>query len=1097
MSRKRRASSASVDVSAGPSSSSSQVASRNQTQNQNKRRKRQESVVEETIEESSTQSVVEYPQLAHPEPLVEEEEEENIANPTPLRQVRFSEAAENNGNGSTSAHLTPHVNKHKKTIHRRITLDPSSLPLTSTPVASQNKKSRASLPPNFSFSQDSPGRIQELQFIPLSQVLQERVKRRLRRSHLSEEINAIHENNKSEIKARIQLQQLRDEIDERDDRVRLLLRELEMQRQLGIDIRDESAQDRQKINDMEAELVILRQEIEEKREQEAALPQVDGADDIDIIDEDMMIINSPMIRSQEFVPYPNISSSQQVATLEAATPSRPSTTRTRSTESVSQLSLPDANVQAEREAFETAIKFWTREASDAKAALQILTIELQSLGFGDGNTSTEAVLGSIRDAFSSVRERLEAALPGEVPADVSNSELIERVADHLESLATNVADQEGALGEADQVQQELAREVDGLLEKLTEAEIRKRELERRWHELDEQTNSDEIFINELEEKLNQITKDHDIVQGMLNAKTSELVTLEKANSEMDVTVDKLGAALNDYRTVEEKLHALIERMEREHLHALADLESVHKNTVDNLEATLNQESAARQAAETDALAKTAVITNLELLVEQDLAGIESLKQQLAELEDEKAAEQGAKEAAEGEAEQKTTFIENLEVQIGNAENNLDNLREELDRLRELNDAQNRQREAAEEELDAREAKIEDLNKKLHEIGTQANQLRQKLFEIQQREKTSVGKLEHEAKDREDQFQEDMAKEISRRQQAENTAANRNVIIMQIEEALRNAESAMKETLADRDDKITELAALNDRLESALKTTTEDLENTITELENLQASSESQINQLLGDVAALQSQVVEQAAAISTLELDANTTAELHATAITDRDNAIANLNHDIFQARNRIEALESETTSLERRVESEAEAMLELHSSKDEEIAALKGTITNKQAEIENLKVRANDVDSAWDKLLKEKDQEIQGLVVSGEASDKMVARLTKLNASLKERLRKFVRDSTATAQSMRDDVQEALNNTASKNDALRDEGMRVLEEAESMDTVSQLVEVGVPSSSSAPKNKTFLQKFKRQSKSKRQYDSGIGVEDEDSLLME
>lgn len=1021
-----------------------------------------------------------------------------MVNPTPLRHVHFSEVAESNGNGSTSTHLTPHINKHKKSINRRITLSPATF--DNSNVLSRKSKSRVSLPPNFTFSQDSPGIVQELQFAPLSQILQERVKRRLRRSHLSEETNNIHESNKSEIRARVELRQLRAEIEERDDRLRQLSYDLEVQRQLGIDVSEESAAERQRIKDMELEVVTLKQEIEEKREQEAALPQLDGTDDIDqeMVDDDMYIINSPIVRAQsEDIAYPDLPLDQDIST-----PLRQSSRPAEQlviTDAKTQLVLPDAAIQAEREAFEEAIKFWTREASDSKAALQILTIELQSLGFGDATVNPDAILASIRESFSNIRIRLEAALPGQVPGDVSNADLIELLAEHLESLADRVAAQEATITETSGLQDELIREIDGLVDKLSDSEIRKRELERLFSEADKQTQEDEVFIAELEEKLEEIKKDHDMVQSMLNAKKSELDTFEVANRELDATVDKLGRALEGYRASEERLQGLIERMESEHHHALADLEAVHKEIIDDLEIKLSTETTARDAAGKDADEKQASITALELRIEQDIVNIDSLKQQLAILEAEKSAEQGAKEAAEGEVEEKTTFIEELEVKIEKAETNMEDLSAELGRLRDLNEAEKRQRVAAEEELDIRESKIEDLNNKLHDQGVQANQLRQKLFEIQVREKESVEKLERDAADREEQFQEDMSAEIARREQAEAAAASRNVTIVEVEEALRQAEKAMMETLGDRDEKITELAALADQLQFELEKTNTELDSTITELETLQTTSESRISQLLTDIADLQSQVVEQSATISGLRSEAATTAEIHSTAITERDESIANLNDEIFQAKNRIIVLESEKTSLERRVEAEAESMLELQASKDDEIAALKDAITLKQSEIENLTVKAREVDMAWEKLVEERDEEIEELKTSSEETSASVRRLTKLNASLKEKLRRFVRDSTATAQAMREDVEAALASAADKNAGLHEEGARVLEEAEAMDEVGEMVEIQASSSSSSKASNKLLQKFKKTSKSRRQYDSGIGVEEdgEESMLLE
>ncbi|GAB7355388.1 hypothetical protein MBLNU459_g5909t1 [Dothideomycetes sp. NU459] len=1104
-SRKRRASSAS-DASVQPGSSAL-------PQSQTKRRKKKDAAIAVDAASEEPESVearlAELPEepepSSQPAPVDAPDTIAVSAQSASARHVRFTEDGEPSGDKSTATNLTPHT--RKTTVHRRVTLSPATLAVDRSAAFSKKSKSRTSLPSAFSLAPDSPAvTAQEIQFTPLSQILQERVKRRLRRNRLSEESNDIHERSRD---AAREVQQLRHDIEERDGRVQQLLYELEMQRQLAIDVSDENDAEHQKVRDMERELAQLRREIDERRELEATMPQLDGTyDDTDMLDNDMLIFTSQTSSNGDRVAYPQLPGDGAVPSSQSSnrTMSKTKTEETVVSSTQTQVTVPEVNIEAERQAFEAAIKYWTREASDAKAALQILTIELQSLGFGTSETSTEVVLTTIRDSFRLIRERLEAALPGEVPADISNNDLVELVILNLESLAEKTAVQEQALEASDQLKEELVREINGLIEKLSEAEIRKQSLEKGFGDLDAQGQEDEVFIAELEEKLKEIEKVNGILEGLLNEKKAQLDVLTMENKNLELNVDKLGIALEKYRVSEDTLQALISRMEIEHKQTITVLRQDNQIALDDFQAKLDVEAVKRETAELDADEKETTITNLELRIEEDESSIESLRRQVTSLEQDLAAEEEAKEIAETDRNEKTTFITELEIKIERAEANLEDLRTELGHLQDLNESERRQREAAEADLDDRNVKIGELDHKLHEQGTQANQLRQKLFEIQMREKEAIQKLESDAQEREEQFQTDMEAEIVRRQHADEETASRNVTIIQLEEALRETEENMRETLQERDDKITELAARGDQLQQELEETRIELDTALNDLELLQSSSETRIIELRADIARLQGTLADQVATIETLEAQAETTAHTHATAITERDAQIANLNHSIFTAQSRIKTLETEKASLERRVEDEAEQMLELQASKDDEIDALKTTISTKQAEIKNLGAKATEVDRVWEALMQERDEEIEELRTTSEFNAVTVSRLTKLNVALKEKFRKYVRDSTATAQAMKDDLEAALAASAQKSVDLRAEGKRVLEEVEAMDLVAEMsVEV---SSERRETANSHVKRFKRatrngggsssgsSSSSKRQYDSGIGVEDGDNSSM-
>lgn len=581
-----------------------------------------------------------------------------------------------------------------------------------------------------------------------------------------------------------------------------------------------------------------------------------------------------------------------------------------------------------------------------------------------------------------------------------------------------------------------------------------------------------------------------MAQTLITEKKAKLAELNRESKDQEATIKKLGEALEGYRTNEANLHALITRMEQEANVKISDLTKANQAAVAELEEQLRVEGTKRHTAEADADDKQVTITQLERRAEKDEANIDALKQQLAALELTRASEQLAKEAVETESIEKNAIIAELEEKLEQAETDLDATKNDLERLRELHEAEQRQREAAEADLDDRNNHIGDLEKKLLASGKQANELRQKLFEVQQREKEAIQELQDAAQDRENLFTKDLTAAQERTKFAQDNAVYNATLASNYEKQLLAMEEEMRTGLAERDEKITELAARVDQLQEELDETKRELDTALNDLDRLQQSSEARIAELVADVADMRGTIAQHEATIKLLNAQAETTAKTHSTAIIERDEKIADLNHDIHDAQSQIKSLENEKASLERRVEAEAEAMLELQADRDDQIASLKDTIRNKQSEIENLGRKAQEVDRSWERVMNERTAEISELRTVGDENSATIARLNKLNAALKEKFRLYVRDSTATVQAMQEDIEQAVLSASSKSGELREVGRRVLEEVEAMDTVGEMTTFASSSSAANPRIKSI----KQSRRTRRQYDSGIGV-DEESML--
>ena len=147
------------------------------------------------------------------EPSVEAEGNPREPPKTPTKskkRVRFSDPGPESSAPSPSTGLTPYL---KRTSFRPQALGPSTPRLLATGAK------RRSLPVQLSMSLPSPSLTPspvpfsgEFQFAPLRQVLDDRLKRRLRRNNLSVEINQIAEEKKSKTKLEEEIKSLKEEL---------------------------------------------------------------------------------------------------------------------------------------------------------------------------------------------------------------------------------------------------------------------------------------------------------------------------------------------------------------------------------------------------------------------------------------------------------------------------------------------------------------------------------------------------------------------------------------------------------------------------------------------------------------------------------------------------------------------------------------------------------------------------------------------------------------------------------------------------------------------------------------------------------------------
>ena len=204
-------------------------------------------------------------------PSIEAEEGPREPPKTPTKskkRVRFSEPGPGHSTPSSSTGLTPHL---KRTSFIPQALGPSTpwLLAAGTRRHSLPLQLSTSLPsPSLSLS-PSPGPFSgEVQFEPLRQVLDDRLKRRLRRNKLGEEINEIEEDKKSRARLNEEIQCLKDE-----------LAAIQGFREEQSEALEGNTADAEKVQELEQQLVELKEEMRERSKTAEIAPGQDGLQD--------------------------------------------------------------------------------------------------------------------------------------------------------------------------------------------------------------------------------------------------------------------------------------------------------------------------------------------------------------------------------------------------------------------------------------------------------------------------------------------------------------------------------------------------------------------------------------------------------------------------------------------------------------------------------------------------------------------------------------------------------------------------------------------------------------------------------------------------
>ncbi|KAI9885449.1 MAG: hypothetical protein M1823_002755 [Watsoniomyces obsoletus] len=634
-----------------------------------------------------------------PEETISHQQEQDPITPSTSprkKRVRFSAPAPGvllfppSSSSSSSTGLTPSLKRHR---------------LLSSPRRAHPKSPRRATLPARLTSPRSPLRSPRvIQFAPLRQIIDGRVKRRLRRNHLSEELNKIAKEKRLEKQlCETSVAALRDELKEKDRRVIELKKQIVALKRQSLEVplmnpgtnisfeswtgfgNEGSFQDGVQTDSQQDEIATV---LEEPLEAEGYEDVVGPAKEMGIVEEFSALEESlvesittvPTVFEQNVTLFENQVSTddhlkKQVEMLQESLQQATSELeKTRSTHdrlsSKLQSHLQDASISGNETDMDTALnKVLTTlvlaqaRAEDAEEALAILSSEVAAVGF-DGRNAEE-MLDAIRDQFRQARLELEYLQPGET---VDNQKLLGLLIGWVRKLTQNLRDGEEERETQHRVRTSLQQRLEKAYDETKHAEDKARELqlevdekERSIWNLQRALDGYRTEVKSLEDLVNHLEREHqETTAGLRNTMDEAVADLEeKLEMEMKNKEDVLLEAQDDKQLREElqkkveQAQKVIDRISREKHEMIV--------TKDAIIAYIDSEARDREVTDAAALA--------ECRSELDAIGQESAE--LATNLDE------AQENVKALTEAKITLEARLAVEMENGVRVMDDMESEM------------------------------------------------------------------------------------------------------------------------------------------------------------------------------------------------------------------------------------------------------------------------------------------------------------------------------------------------------------------------------------------------------------------------------------
>lgn len=813
------------------------------------------------------------------------------------------------------------------------------------------------------------------QYAPLTAVLDGRTRRRLRRSHLSQEVNEIEDNKK---RGKKQLLELRRELKKRDDRIQDLEFRLEASRLGNIQMSDADHDDlAQQLEDARKELDDLRSSAQYigggssdrdlSRELDGSAEPFENDDDDDFMLVDPSELNVSQDLEMEYAPNGPYASRVLELSQEVTLEHLPSLSQMRDNtlddddDYVTQTISDQAVERYERE-----IQKLTQEMAESIGALRVISIEIQNLGFLKAGANSADVLAALRSGFYDLRSAVEKFFPDETHG-ITNEQLLHKIPKLFSGVFYELREKTEVVEAARQTEVLLRRQYEGVLDLLGEAEERKHELDKKVYTLDKHNEDKQRTIVDLEERVQTLTDLTEDQEAELRQKDLQNEDLVEQAQEKDTDLARLRESLETYRTDLDDLTKSTAEAETEYQERIARMEEEHADIVADLQAQVSVEQEGREAAEDEAAQKTGFIEELQGRVDQMEADFGNIDQTLADFREKLESESAARATLETELDEQVEQVHKHGDTIETLTETINDLTEQLEEAKANIVAEREQRETTEAALDEANEKIEELNDKVHQLGIQTNELRSKLFQVQQEKEQEIADIQDAAREREDELTEQLTAEQELREGAQQAVTD-------MEQEL----ATLRETLAVSEADLAKMIEARDQLEGDRELQVNNINNELADAEAklaaLESSTSSEISSLQAQITDLTNENARKQAEIQRLAerlIEAEQSFEEEKVTMS---NTIETLERDLTEAQADNEAYRKENDSLSDRVGREAVELLSITNSHADETGALQTVIAAQQDTIAELQNQNATLSTEHEAMFADKDAQIEEL---------------------------------------------------------------------------------------------------------------------------
>lgn len=887
------------------------------------------------------------------------------------------------------------------------------------------------------------------QYAPLTAVLDGRTRRRLRRSHLSQEVNDIEEHQKLD---KQELLELRRQLKEQDQKIQGLEFRLEAGRLGNIDMTEDHAAE------LQDELDRARDQIHELRASslyngsEREMSAFDGAADLSDVDEEPLMLVEPsqlgVSRDIEvdFTPSGRYASRVEELSSQMTLESLPQ---------VSQLThdtllegddtvVPDTIHDQAVERYERELQHYIEVLAKSQGALRVVTLELQNLHFLGAGASSDEILVALRHGFDTLRTEVEKFFPG-TTADLTNQAVLLKIPELFGGLFFELNQKVTQAKSLQKTEILLRRQYEGVLDLLGESEERLREIEQNAFQLDKSNEDKQRTIGELEERVTTLTTLTNGQDVEMTTKNAEITALEQESQDKDTALGRLREAIEKYRQDLDQVTVTATTFEKEHHEMIKQMETEHEDVINALKADLYAETDAREAAQGDAQQKGELIDSLESRIERMETEVTEITEEMTELSRRLAEQTKGRVDAESQRDEQAIMANDYANEIEDMKVVITNLKAQVAELQINVDREREQRQTTETALDKANEEIDSLDEQIRNAGIQANQLRQKLFQAQMDKDAAMKQLEEDAEEREDDLNNQLTAQTEARSTAEKTVAKLNNQVERLEADLQTTtielddmtdarqllEKDREEQVTNLNVQLTDLKVKYTALENSTTSTITSLQSNITSLNNEVHRQQNEIDRLVEDLHAKETQHAQDTAVLTS---------------------EITDLREDLAAEQADNASKQAEITTLSTRVENEALELLTTTTAHASESASLRSAISTHESTIQTLQDHAATRAAEYEDLLAQRTREMEDMQLLGDARVETITLMQTQIDDLKRRFAEQEEDTRVTVDALNLAHRSLLDENERLADALKKRNADTLQAVREMKTAGVVV---------------------------------------------